>query len=337
MASDSESGGAHVGGDPTLVPHENRFRSLILASEERRLRRSYNIPSSIILHFQLPEQLSIVGGDVTITERMLMAGFRFPLPEIARELLVRLGVAPSQVKPNGWRYFFASFVLWRTKLQKRMTIDQFLIIYLAGFRREGTVEFTVRKKQSIIHLAWRYSNKKEWKEQTFRVSSQWEKPKQLLFLEYQRVPRDWARMRVGASEAPDLNDEQVDNVDSILAFVKATSAEDAKVVLDFNHLVTNKNMRNILGYEIPISNLPFLKERKGKAQKSREDPTPTTLKGKEKVSDGPKKSKEPKKVPKTVKKLLADAQRIGPEQEAKAKKGGRKEEGGRVEGCRETG
>jgi hypothetical protein len=49
-------------------------------------------------------------------------------------------------------------------------------------------------------------------------------------------------MRVGASEAPDLNDEQVDNVDSILAFVKATSAEDAKVVLDFNHLVTNKNM-----------------------------------------------------------------------------------------------
>jgi hypothetical protein len=190
MASDSESDGAHVGGDPTLVPHENRFRSLILASEERRFRRSYNIPSSVILHFQHPEQLSIAGGDVTITERMLMAGFRFPLPEIARELLVRLGVAPSQVKLNGCRYSFGSFVLWRTKLQKRMTIDEFLTIYRAGFRRDGTVEFTVRKKPSIIHLAWRYSNNKEWKEQTFRVSGQWENPEQLLFPENQRVPRD---------------------------------------------------------------------------------------------------------------------------------------------------
>jgi hypothetical protein len=95
---------------------------------------------------------------------MLMAGFRFPFPEIARELLVRLGVAPSQIKPNGWRYLFASFVLWRTKLQKRMTIDEFLTIYRSGFQRDGTVEFTVRKKPSIIHLAWRYSNKKEWKE-----------------------------------------------------------------------------------------------------------------------------------------------------------------------------
>jgi hypothetical protein len=91
---------------------------------------------------------------VTITERMLMAGFRFPFPLIAWELLV----------------------LKRTKLQKRMTIDEFLTIYQAGFRRDSSVEFTVRKKPSIIHLAWRYSNNKEWKEQTFRVSGQWEKP-----------------------------------------------------------------------------------------------------------------------------------------------------------------
>lgn len=211
-----------------------------------------------------------------------------------------------------------------TKLQKRMTIDEFFTIYRAGFRRDDTVEFTVRKKPSIIHLAWRYSNNREWKEQTFRVSGQWKKPEQLLLPENQRVPREWGRMRVGASEAPDLNDEQVDNVDTILAFVKATSAEDAKVVLDFNHLVTNENMRNMLGYEIPIFDLPFLKERKGKTQKPRKDPAPTILKGKEKVFDGSKNSKEPKEVPKTVKKLIADAQRIGAEQEAKAKKAAEK-------------
>jgi hypothetical protein len=87
-----------------------------------------------------------------------------------------------------------------------MIIDEFLTIYLACFRRDGTVEFTFRKKPFIIHLAWRYSNNKEWKQQTFRVSGQWEKAEQLLSPEYQRVPRDWARIRVGASEAPELND-----------------------------------------------------------------------------------------------------------------------------------
>jgi hypothetical protein len=88
-------------------------------------------------------------------------------------------------------------------------------------------------------------------------------------------------MRVGAAEAPELTNQQAGNVDAMLAFAKATPAEKASVVLDFNHLVTNENMRNILGYDIPISDLPFLKVRKGKSQKPKEDPVPATRKGKE--------------------------------------------------------
>jgi hypothetical protein len=49
-------------------------------------------------------------------------------------------------------------------------------------------------------------------------------------------------MRVGAAEAPKLNDEQIDNVDAMLEFAKATPTEEASVVLDFDHLVTNENM-----------------------------------------------------------------------------------------------
>jgi hypothetical protein len=130
-------------------------------------------------------------------------------------------------------------------------------------------------------------------------------------------------MRVEAAEAPELTNEQVDNVDAMLAFEKATSAEEAPVVLDFDHLVTNENMRNILDYDIPISDPPLLKVRKGKSQKPKEDPMPATRKGKEKVPEGPKKSEEHEKAPSTVKKLLADAQRIGAEQ-AKAKKAAEK-------------
>jgi hypothetical protein len=323
MASDSNFDGAPVGGGPNLIPHENRFRSLISASDEGHLRRSYNIPDSVILHFQEPDQLSIAGGDMAIIERMLMAGFRFPFTGIARELLVQLGVAPSQIKPNGWRYLFASFVLWRTNLQKRMSVAEFLTIYRAGFRRDGTIEFTVRKKPSFIHLAWRYSNNKEWKEQIFRVSGQWERGESSTSQD-RRVPREWARMRVGAAEAPELTDEQANNVNAMLAFAKATPAEEASVVLDFDHLVTNENMRNILGYYIPISDLPFLKVRKGKSQKPKEDPMPATRKGKEKVPEGPKKSKEHEEAPKLSKNFLLTPNGSVPSRKPKLRKRPRK-------------
>jgi hypothetical protein len=105
---------------------------------------------------------------------MLMAGFRFPFRAIAREPVVHLGVAPSQIKPNGWRYLFASFIVWRTELQKRMFVTKFLTIYHVSFQRDGTVEFTVRKKPSYIHLGWSYSSNRDWKKQVFRVSGQWE-------------------------------------------------------------------------------------------------------------------------------------------------------------------
>jgi hypothetical protein len=184
---------------------------------------------------------------------MLMAGFRFPFRAIARELVVQLGVAPSQIKSNGWRYLFASFIVWRTEFQKRMSVAEFLTIYCAGFRRDGIVEFTVRKKPTFIHLAWRNSNNKEWKEQVFRVSGQWERVESSFFPKDQRVPREWARRRVESAEAPQLTDEQTDNVDTMIAFSKVESNEDK---LDFDHLVTNENMRCILGYHILISNLP---------------------------------------------------------------------------------
>jgi len=77
---------------------------------------------------------------------------------------------------------------------------------------------------------------------------------------------------IGAAEAPELTDEQADNVDAMLAFAKATPAKEASMVLDFDHLVTNENMRNILDYDIPIFDLPFLKVGKGKSQKPKEDP-----------------------------------------------------------------
>jgi hypothetical protein len=116
----------------------------------------------------------------------------------------------------------------------------------------------------------------------------------------------------------ELNDEQTDNVDAMLAFMKATPIEEASVMLDFDHLVTNENIRNILGYDILVFDLPFLKVRKSKPQKPKENPEPATWKGKEKVLEGLKKPKERKEAPKTVEKLLAEREPLKKKQRIEA-------------------
>jgi len=83
---------------PMLIPLENRHVSLLSVQNEWVMRVNYDIGKSIRLHFQDPSALSITGGDISLFERMLMVGLRLPFPDIAREFLLYLKVAPSQVE-----------------------------------------------------------------------------------------------------------------------------------------------------------------------------------------------------------------------------------------------
>ncbi len=93
------------------------------------------------------------------------------------------------------------------------------------------------------------------------------------------MPREWAYMRGELVEAPELTDEQVDNIDAMIAFYKVEENQDK---LDFDWLVTNENKRNVLRYNIPILDVPYLKVRKNKYQKPKEGSEAATRKGKEK-------------------------------------------------------
>jgi hypothetical protein len=73
----------------------DRVESTWLASHEATLRRAYDIGPSVKIFFQEPGSLGIAGGEVTLIERMLMAGVRFPFPKIVREVCAFLGVSPS--------------------------------------------------------------------------------------------------------------------------------------------------------------------------------------------------------------------------------------------------
>jgi hypothetical protein len=106
--------------------------SRIRIGDEFRLRNNYDILPPVLLHFQNPVTLEIQRGDIVIYERMLLAGLQFPFSDIARELVLYLGVSPSQIAPNAWRYLFASFILWRTVLEAWMTIPEFFNIYMVN-------------------------------------------------------------------------------------------------------------------------------------------------------------------------------------------------------------
>ena len=43
----------------------------------------------------------------------MLGGLTLPLNAFAREILTRLGIAPNELNPNGWRIIVAMQVLWR--------------------------------------------------------------------------------------------------------------------------------------------------------------------------------------------------------------------------------
>jgi hypothetical protein len=72
----------------------------ILERHEDVLRLNYDIPPTVRMFYQTPGIRTINGGDVTLFERMFMAELRLPFPEIARDFVLFLMVAPSQIMPK---------------------------------------------------------------------------------------------------------------------------------------------------------------------------------------------------------------------------------------------
>lgn len=152
-----------------LILLEEHHEVRIPKKDEYILRSNFEILSSITLHFQNPATWTINSGEVTLFEsvsgRTLTA-----LPAIARELQLFLNVAPSQIVLNGWKYLFASHILWPTVLEgQRMTILVFFNIYCPSAQRDGTMAFQVRQNPIFIYLKKSYSNNKYWEEEFLRV------------------------------------------------------------------------------------------------------------------------------------------------------------------------
>jgi hypothetical protein len=161
---------------PTLEPLENWKEACVFEEHEEVLRQNYDIQPTVRMFYQNLKTRSINCSEITLFERMFLAGLWLPFPEITRDLVLFLMVAPSQIMPNAWRYLFASYILWRTVLEKEMNILQFFNIYRPRQKSDRIIELTVRHPRIFIKMKLGLTNNKFWEQQFFRVSGEWECP-----------------------------------------------------------------------------------------------------------------------------------------------------------------
>jgi len=270
------------------VPLDHHGVAKVSVGDEFRLQNNYDILPSVLLYFQNPVSREIQGGDVVLYERMLLAGVRFPFLDITRDLVLFLGICRSQIALNAWRYLFASFILWRSVLEARMTIPKFFNVYRVTYKREGVVEFTVRNNPIFIYPSPTYSNNRGWRSEFFSVSGDWESVVPLP--DNQRMPREWRPIQADLREAPALNATGRRRVATMLTF---SQTPGNAVKIDYDNIVTEENMWKVLKYQIPTGKVWCDQKGKTMVRKSGNEVAATPRAKASEVAPGPKRSTKP--------------------------------------------
>ncbi|MQL76222.1 hypothetical protein Taro_008604 [Colocasia esculenta] len=110
-------------------------------------------------------------GCLLLSVDHLEAGFRLPLPEVAKALLNCWGVSPIQLTPNTWRYICIFGVICKIK-EIRGSADVFRAHFkLSASRVSGADIYYAKHRTDRMHigLSNKYSNNKGWMDMLFFV------------------------------------------------------------------------------------------------------------------------------------------------------------------------
>ena len=90
--------------------------------------------------------------------------------------LTRLGIAPNQLNPNGWRIIMAMKLLWRKVFEGNcpLSVDEFLYCYKPfGISQSlGFYQFSIRGSNCRM-LRSLLTSDKEWNKEFIFVSGPW--------------------------------------------------------------------------------------------------------------------------------------------------------------------
>ncbi|KAK3225606.1 hypothetical protein Dsin_005468 [Dipteronia sinensis] len=143
--------------------------SVLTEADMDSIRTLYGIPDSVVL--RAPKEHERVDWDIPswtcFYEYNLRQGFRFPVPSLARRLLVYYDIAPGQLMPNSWRILISLSIL-REKYNLPFGIGSLLHNYYLKehVHEKGRYSLILRSnaKQIITDLM---TNDRMWKDMFF--------------------------------------------------------------------------------------------------------------------------------------------------------------------------
>jgi hypothetical protein len=225
------------------------------------LRVEYGIPRTVIL--RTPEGFRELGNlmvedGIALAEDQLRAGLRLPFPNVVREVLRRLSLAPAQLTPSAYMILYAVAVMWPELFKEEgrplLTADEFLYMYHPQKCPENAWAFRSRCSMgSPVELTKAQTNWREWRKRVIVVAGEgWE-----CFEEEKRdgvvpwpVLRVWGEPSDEARKCPELHGVYLNRVKAAVTWARAPETRrnhwnDPEWILQPRHLEGSLSYRGM--------------------------------------------------------------------------------------------
>jgi hypothetical protein len=267
------------------------WQSTLGPGDVERLRETYEIPDGVEIRIPGPKD-GIFGNtnrhEVCIFEESLKAGLQLPFPQVVREILHIVEMAPTEVKAGAWRHVVACCVAWRMVLGEsaHLSAPEFLNIY-TPFKYGHTWTFQGRGRRFFSAPSTWLSNP-PFEKSFFYVSGLgWELP--FILWDHPpeaRVPLKWREHPPKTVfPKPKLTAIQKDRLDRMIAWSVA-HVEEGSEESNLGFLLRPINLQKYLGFSVQrcagMSKIPhplFPSKKKKKEEKAEVSTRRTRSKG----------------------------------------------------------